>query len=86
MNGKKVYGFSSINNVFQESHQQLVQIKRLDDYSDIENIGFIKIDTEGFEDKVIAGARKTITEYRPILMVEIEKRHNIESFQKYIRY
>ena len=81
VNGKKVYGFSSINNVFQESHQQLVQIKRLDDYSDIKNIGFIKIDTEGFEDKVIAGARKTITEYRPILMVEIEKRHNIESFQ-----
>tara|TARA_A100001388_G_scaffold246315_1_gene205245 strand:+ start:194 stop:913 length:720 start_codon:yes stop_codon:yes gene_type:complete len=81
VNGKKVYGLSSISNVFQESHQQLVHIKRLDDYSDIKNVGFIKIDTEGFEDRVIAGARETIAENRPILMIEIEKRHNIESFQ-----
>lgn len=81
VNGKKVYGLSSISNVFQGSHQQLIHIKRLDDYSDIKNIGFIKIDTEGFEDNVIKGAQKIISRDRPVIMIEIEKRHNQESFQ-----
>lgn len=86
VNGKKVYGLSSIGNIFKESHQQLIHIKKLDDFSDIKNVGFIKIDTEGFEDKVIKGACKTIAENRPVLMIEIEKRHNAESFQNISDY
>jgi FkbM family methyltransferase len=37
---------------------------------------FIKIDVEGYEGDVLFGARETIETCRPILMIEIEKRHN----------
>lgn len=37
---------------------------------------FIKIDVEGHESKVIQGARSTIAKHRPVLLVEIEQRHN----------
>ena len=39
-------------------------------------VDFIKIDVEGFEEKVLFGLKKTIYRYRPLLLVEIEKRHN----------
>jgi len=37
---------------------------------------FIKIDVEGYEGEVLFGAGKIIKSWRPILMIEIEKRHN----------
>ncbi len=39
-------------------------------------VDFIKIDVEGFEEKVLFGLKKTIYRYRPLLLIEIEKRHN----------
>jgi hypothetical protein len=38
----------------------------------------IKIDTEGYEDKVIAGARDTIMKWKPVLVVEILGGNDIE--------
>jgi FkbM family methyltransferase len=40
------------------------------------NIGFIKIDVEGHEREVIEGAKNLIKICKPILLVEIEERHN----------
>lgn len=37
---------------------------------------FIKIDVEGYEGEVLSGSMATIELCRPILMIEIEKRHN----------
>ena len=51
-----------------------VEAKRIDDL-DLKDIGFIKIDVEGFEEAVIAGALKTIARDRPNLLVEIEQVH-----------
>lgn len=51
-----------------------VETARLDDLG-IANVGFMKIDVEGFECQVLAGARETLRRDRPNLLVEIEERH-----------
>lgn len=58
-----------------------VQIQMLDDIAKgYDNIGFIKIDVEGHESSVVAGAMATIRTCRPTLMIEIEMRHNPKAF------
>jgi FkbM family methyltransferase len=51
-----------------------VPVRRLDDL-DLGQIGFIKIDVEGHEMAVLAGATATIRRDRPTLLVEAEDRH-----------
>jgi FkbM family methyltransferase len=45
-------------------------LKKLDDY-EIENVDFIKIDVEGFEDKVLEGGMRLISKYKPYILVEV---------------
>ena len=52
-----------------------VETRRLDD-EDVHDIGFIKIDVEGFEFPVLEGAAQTIKGDRPTLLIEIEEVHN----------
>jgi FkbM family methyltransferase len=42
----------------------------------IDAIGFIKIDVEGHELQVVAGASETIARLHPLLLIEIETRHH----------
>jgi FkbM family methyltransferase len=59
------------------AHEHLavsVQTRRLDD-EPVGEVGFIKIDVEGFERAVIAGARSLIARCRPVLLVEIEEKN-----------
>jgi FkbM family methyltransferase len=51
-----------------------VETKRIDDLG-LSRIGFIKIDVEGSEDAVLAGAAATIARDRPNLLIEIEEKH-----------
>jgi FkbM family methyltransferase len=51
-----------------------VEARRLDELS-FRDIGFIKIDVEGFERQVIEGARETLSRERPRLLIEIEEYH-----------
>ena len=53
-----------------------VKIIRGDNFIKDMKVDFIKIDVEGFEEKVLFGLKKTINKNRPLLLVEIEKRHN----------
>ncbi|WP_148863904.1 FkbM family methyltransferase [Marinobacter fonticola] len=56
-----------------------ISLKPLDEVVDREldgPVGLIKIDVEGHELQVIEGAIRTITEYHPLLLVEIEARHH----------
>jgi FkbM family methyltransferase len=52
-----------------------VPIRRLDDYG-YKDVGFIKIDVEGHEEGVLKGGLETIRRERPVLLIEIEERHN----------
>ena len=60
--------------------------KKLDEFKINNKIGFIKIDVEGHEIEVIDGAKKTILENMPVLLVEIEERHTQSSVKKSIEY
>ena len=51
-----------------------VEQKRLDDY-DFHNVGFIKIDVEGFELALLKGAAATLARERPTLLIEMEEIH-----------
>lgn len=51
-----------------------VTTQRLDEIA-LQNIGFIKIDVEGFEQEVIDGALETIARDKPTLLIELEERH-----------
>ena len=44
-------------------------MKKLDDY-EYNNIDFIKIDVEGFENQVVLGAKETLIRNKPIIIVE----------------
>lgn len=45
-----------------------IEVKRLDDLT--LRPAFIKIDVQGFESKVVAGLRRTISDSRPVLLLE----------------
>jgi FkbM family methyltransferase len=51
-----------------------VEMRRLDDLA-LQDIGFMKIDVEGFEQEVLDGARETIRQSRPIILSEMEERY-----------
>jgi FkbM family methyltransferase len=57
------------------TRQVEVPVRCLDDYA-LKDVGFVKIDVEGHEETVIAGAMKTIQRDHPVLLVEIEERFN----------
>jgi FkbM family methyltransferase len=49
-----------------------VIVKRIDDIVAGDQVSFIKADVEGYEDRVLAGARETIVRCKPILFVECD--------------
>ena len=60
---------------FDDSKTQAVDVRELDSYH-FEGVKLIKIDVEGHELSVIEGAQDTIRSMKPILLIEIEQRHN----------
>jgi len=79
VDGKEYGGMASINAAAVPdaivARQIPVPLRRLDDY-DFKNVGFIKIDVEGHEEGVLAGAIETIRRDKPVILVEIEERSN----------
>jgi FkbM family methyltransferase len=51
------------------------ELRTLDSY-DFGDVAFVKIDVEGHEEAVLAGAANTLDRANPVLLVEIEERHN----------
>ena len=71
-------GCATIHNKNNFENYEKINVKKIkldQDLNDI-NLGFIKIDVEGHEKEVIEGAKNLIKTFKPILLVEIEKKHN----------
>jgi len=60
---------------FEHVRDQLVSLQTLDSFC-FDRVRLIRIDVEGHELGVIAGAEKTLATSRPALLIEIEQRHN----------
>ncbi len=86
--GNPCYGRSSIETrnrlEFEETEgwdEFSVETARLDDLS-IDNVGFIKIDVEGHEQAVLAGAALTIQKDKPALLIEANNSHLPKAIEK----
>lgn len=45
----------------------------------LQKLDFLKIDTEGFEDQVLAGAEKVVERFRPVFYIELSQEYNRSS-------
>lgn len=61
-------------------HTETAEIITLDSYVEEHNIevGFIKVDIEGFEQEFLKGAKETIKKFRPAMLISIY--HNYDDF------
>lgn len=63
--------------VLGDQHFQSVAVQAVTlDNADLPVVRFIKIDVEGAEEAVLAGATQVIARDRPAILVEVEERHN----------
>jgi FkbM family methyltransferase len=62
-----------------------VQTRRLDSL-ELGNIGFIKIDAEGFEKQILQGGLDTIARDRPVMLIEIEENHTGEDIETSLEF
>jgi FkbM family methyltransferase len=60
------------------SQAGLIPIGKLDDFK-LNGIGYMKIDTEGFELNVLEGARETLIANKPVIIVE-DKQHGVRHY------
>ncbi len=78
--GKYEYPRASLQKSFFKQKKIKVTTKKFDTLEKkimkSKKIDFIKIDVEGHENKVIKGMTETLKFNRPILLIEIERRHN----------
>lgn len=84
INGKMVASRGTLNTSYKEkgeekSYTETVKVTQLDDWmatEQLQKLDFIKIDVEGNEMKTLLGGKKTIMQFLPTLMVEMEQRHH----------
>ena len=75
-------GYSSLT-AMQNSTSQDVEIVRLDDALAGSEVGFIKLDTEGWEEAVLNGARESIKRHGPVLsMAAYHKPTDVETLPR----
>lgn len=83
-----VDGGAKIGEEIREKSER-IEIMKLDDFvakNKIKRIDFIKMDVEGFEDKLLIGASKTIKKFKPVLSLSAyHKRDDKERLPKIIR-
>ncbi|MGV4413061.1 FkbM family methyltransferase [Chryseobacterium sp. T1] len=84
INGQNIHTRGTLQVDFLEENEertvlQKVKVRPLDELNlNISRLDFIKIDVEGNEMLTLRGAKNTISQHRPTLMVEMEQRHHKE--------
>jgi len=73
-NGYLADGTATFQEIKEKHESITVPVKTLDSFN-LTDIRFIKIDVEGFESNVLAGAKETIKNNKPIMLIEIAQRH-----------
>ena len=70
--GSSLHIIGNLGNVYAHDSVDEIQVRlaTLDSYG-FENVGFLKIDVEGSEMEVLAGARETIRINRPSMLIEL---------------
>jgi FkbM family methyltransferase len=76
------YGGMSLNTQTELGHYT-VPVHTLDSYN-LDNVGFIKLDVEGWEEEVLRGGRETIIRNKPIMYIEDDREAKSASLRKYI--
>ncbi len=71
VNGSLTTTRASFARVDGDGEDLSVPIKTLDQF-ELQDVGFVKIDVEGFEYSTLQGARTTLERWRPNLLVEID--------------
>lgn len=66
-------GSTSLGALRADANEEAVPVTTLDECFGSTKIGFIKIDVEGMEEKVLRGGAKLITACRPVVFFEIQK-------------
>ncbi|QIW15057.1 hypothetical protein A4G20_01070 [Pasteurellaceae bacterium RH1A] len=68
-------GFSTESNFGQGVSKQALEVVNLDDFAPVQNLerlDLLKVDAEGFDIKVLEGARQTIERFKPMIFIEIQ--------------
>jgi len=74
-------GMSSLLELkFKDKETIIVKTKTLDSFN-LPKVDFMKIDVEGYEAKVLSGAKETITKWKPKIYIEIWKK-NVNDISK----
>lgn len=76
------YGGISVN-TSSELGSYEVQMLPLDFFK-LENVGFMKIDVEGYEEEVLKGAVETINRCKPVMYIEDDRHEKSASLRKFI--
>lgn len=74
-------GFGSLHNIYNRENVEeiVVKVRTLDSFN-FENVGLIKVDTEGNEFNVLKGVIRTLREQKPRLILEVH-----EPMHKWVR-
>ena len=86
--GSRKYGRATIDpanrfdpEVIARTEEIEVETRRIDDY-DLPDVGFIKVDVEGHELAVLAGAEATLARHKPNLLIECNDEHQPDAVKR----
>lgn len=83
------YGATTLEETNDENIADVMEIVDIDSFSaenSIKQIDFIKIDTEGFEEKVLLGMKNVISKFKPIMWIEVSSETHQNVFSYLFKY